>query len=41
MGCQSKKLKVKVEKHLKHDVKESKESIKEDRNLMKKMKMKK
>ncbi len=38
MGDKSKKFKVKVEKHLKHDVKESKESIKEDRGLMKKLK---
>ncbi len=35
---EKKKSKVAVSKHLKHDIKESKESIKEDKSLMKKMK---
>jgi hypothetical protein len=38
MSDKSKKLKKKVEKHLLKDVKESKKSIKEDKQLMKKVK---
>lgn len=38
MVDKSKKIKVKVKKHLIEDVKESKKSIKEDKSLMKKLK---
>lgn len=38
MGDKSKKLKVKVKKHLIEDIKESKKSINDDKKLMKKVK---
>ena len=38
MSDKSKKLKVKVKKHLVEDVKESKKSINDDKKLMKKVK---